>query len=393
MKQVMKTVWLLVLLCLLPVGNVKAQNQPVETKSPETQYIPAFDAQTRAPSMATQTDLSVKILTEQLKGPWGLTQLPDGRLIVTQKAGSLVIINLEDGSVSDAIEGILSVDSQGQGGLLDIALAPDFESSRLIYVTFSQSVDGGNLTAVGRGQLSWDEQRIEHFEVIFQATPAYQGSQHYGSRLVFDAEGHLLVTTGERSDESMRDQAQSSDSYLGKVLYLTSEGTAVEGYQSPIYTLGHRNVQGLAIAPETGDIWISEMGPRGGDELNLLVEGQNYGWPEVSYGIEYSGQAVKDGQTSAEDYTEPVYYWDPVIAPSGMAFYEHDVIEEWQGNLFIAALAGQHITRLLIQEQQVVSEERLLVEEGERFRDILIGADGALYAITDSGKLYQVRKK
>lgn len=393
MKQAMKTIWLVVLLGLLPVLNVNAQNQPVETQPPETQYSSAFDAQTRAPSMVTKTELILTIINEDLEKPWGMAQLPDGRLIITQKDGSLVIVNLENGVVSQAITGILSVDPQGQGGLLDIALAPDFDSSRLIYVTFSQAVDGGNVTAVGRGQLSQDEHSIENFEVIFQATPAYQGSQHYGSRLVFDDAGHLLITTGERSDPSIRDQAQSLDSYLGKVLYITTEGTTVEGHQSPIFTFGHRNVQGLAISPETGEIWISEMGPRGGDELNLLMTGQNYGWPEVSYGIEYSGQAIKDGQTSGEDYTDPVYYWDPVIAPSGMAFYDQDIIDEWQGNLFIGALAGQHIARLLIQDQTVVSEERLLEGEGERFRDVLIGTDGALYAITDSGKLYQVKKK
>lgn len=392
MKRVMITVWLVALSGLGNLSFVNAQNQPVENQAPETQYLPAFEAQTRAPSVETQTALTVTVLTDQLVQPWGMTQLPDGRLLVTQKAGSLVIVDVENATVSKAIEGFDSVHNQGQGGLLDITLAPDFESSRLLYVTFSQAVEAGNLTAVARGRLSDDEESIEQFEVIFQASPAFNGSQHYGSRLVFDAHGHLLVTTGERSDLSMRDQAQAVDSYLGKVLYLTTEGESVEGNTSPIYSLGHRNVQGLAIEPESGEIWISEMGPRGGDELNLILSGHNYGWPEVSYGLEYSGQAVKEGQTSDPAYTEPVYYWDPVIAPSGMAFYTSDVIEEWQGNLFVAALAGQHIARLVLQDQQVVAEERLLVEEGERFRDVLVARDGTLYAITDSGKLYQVKQ-
>lgn len=393
MKRLLKRLLIIVAVCLLPLPAVNAQNPPVESQPPETQYLPAFDSQTRADSFETQTDLAVTVITDQLSAPWGLVELSDGRLLVTQKQGDLVIVNLADGSVSDPIGGFEGVTSQGQGGLLDLALAPDFDKSRLIYVTFSQVIAGGNLTAVGRGKLAADEQSIEEFEVIFQASPAYEGNQHYGSRLVFDSLSNLFVTTGERSDPSMRDQAQSLDSYLGKVLYLTKEGTAVEGNESPIYTVGHRNVQGLAIAPDTGEIWISEMGPRGGDELNLLIDGQNYGWPVVSYGIEYSGEPIKDGQSRHDGFTEPVYYWDPVIAPSGMAFYDSQIIEEWQGNLFIGALKGKHIARLLIQNQQVVAEERLLLEEGERFRDILIGSDGALYAITDSGKLYQVKKK
>lgn len=393
MKRLLKRLLIIVAVCLLPLPAVNAQNPPVESQPPETQYLPAFGSQTRAASFETQTDLAVTVITDQLSAPWGLVELSDGRLLVTQKQGDLVIVNLADGSVSDPIGGFEGVTSQGQGGLLDLALAPDFDKSRLIYVTFSQVIAGGNLTAVGRGKLAADEQSIEEFEVIFQASPAYEGNQHYGSRLVFDSLSNLFVTTGERSDPSMRDQAQSLDSYLGKVLYLTEEGTAVEGNESPIYTVGHRNVQGLAIAPDTGEIWISEMGPRGGDELNLLIDGQNYGWPVVSYGIEYSGEPIKDGQSHHDGFTEPVYYWDPVIAPSGMAFYDSQIIEEWQGNLFIGALKGKHIARLLIQNQQVVAEERLLLEEGERFRDVLIGSDGALYAITDSGKLYQVEKK
>lgn len=309
--------------------------------------------------MTTETAYVVNIITGRLQSPWGLTQLPDGRLLVTQKQGNLVIVDIESESVSEPIEGIESVNSNGQGGLLDIALDPDYESSRMLYLTFSEDIEGGTVTSVVRGQLSEDETSLENVEVIFRAEPAYQGEQHYGSRLVFDADGNLFVTTGERSDSQVRDQAQSMDSYLGKVLHITPDGEAVA--DSAIYTLGHRNVQGIAMDPTTGDIWISEMGPRGGDELNLLSEGSNYGWPIVSYGIEYSGAPINKGEMSGSDFTEPVYYWDPVIAPGGIDFYTGDLIEEW-----------------------------LLEEEGERFRDVLVGQDGSVYTITDSGKLYQL---
>lgn len=371
----------------------------VETRPAETNYQAQFAEQTRSPKIETATAYDVNVLSEDLVSPWGMDQLPDGRLIITQKNGTLVIFSLEDLSLTGPIEGIAEVDSGGQGGLLDVAVAPDFEESRLIYVTFSENVEGGNLTALARGRLSDDETMIEDFEVIFRAEPAYNGELHYGSRLVFTPDGDLFMTTGERSDAGVREQAQSLESYLGKVIHLTAEGEPVESNPfvddatalAGIYTFGHRNVQGIAIHPETGGLWISEMGPRGGDELNLLEAGNNYGWPIVSYGIEYNGSPINEGETSGEDFTEPVYYWDPVIAPSGMDFYDSSVIAEWENNLFIGGLAGSHIARLLIEDDIVIGEERLLVDEGQRFRDVLVGQDGAVYSITDAGLLYQIK--
>lgn len=376
--------------------QVAASGEPVETEAPNTEYEPSFPEQTRGPGIETETEYDVNIVAEGLQFPWGMTQLPDGRLAITQKGGTLVLVSIEDGSVSEPIIDFPEVSNQGQGGLLDVVAAPDFEESRVLYFTFSDFHEEGTVTAVGRGRLSDDETIMEDFEVIFRAEPAYQGGNHYGSRLVFNKEGNIFVSTGERSDQAIREQAQAMDSYLGKIIQITPDGEPIvsdsfsEDAWPGIYSYGHRNVQGMDIHPETGEIWIAEMGPQGGDELNLIEEGSNYGWPVVSYGVEYSGAPINEGETSAEDFTEPVYYWDPVLAPSGMAFYDSDVISEWQNNLFIGGLRGSHIARIVLEDNRVVGEERLLADEGERFRDVLAGDDGALYAITDGGYLYQI---
>jgi len=370
---------------------------PVETRPPNTAYKPAFDGQTRAPGIATSTPYTVKILTNNLKSPWAITTLPDGRLIVTEKAGTLRIVTT-DGQVSRAIGGFPQVDDRSQGGLLDVAPAPDFLSSRMIYVTLAERTRQGSLTAVGRGRLSDDESQVENFEIIWRALPYYNNSMHFGSRLAFDRAGNIFVTTGERSDLATRPNAQLLDNGYGKVAYITPDGDPVPGNPfigvtgalPEIYTYGHRNVQGLAIHPITGDVWISEMGPRGGDELNLIKSGGNYGWPVISYGIEYSGAPISGALTVKEGMEQPVYYWDPVLAPSGMTFYTSNKIAEWQNNLFIGGLRAQHIARVVLEDGLVVAEERLLADEGQRFRDVGEGQDGALYAVTDSGRLYRV---
>ena len=275
---------------------------PFESNPPNTTYQPVSADQTRAPGTITQTAYSVTILADDLISPWAVAALPDGRLIITEKAGSLRIMTT-DGGLSDPIGGFPEVDDRGQGGLLDVAPAPDFSSSRMLYFTLAELTEQGSLTAVGRGRLSDDEKSIENFEIIWRAIPYYDNSKHFGSRLAFDQDGNIFVTTGERSDLATRPNAQLLDNGYGKVVHITPDGDPVPGNPfidvpgalPEIYSYGHRNVQGLAIHPETGEVWISEMGPRGGDELNLIKAGGNYGWPVISYGIEYSGEPIPGG--------------------------------------------------------------------------------------------------
>lgn len=370
---------------------------PVETNPPNATYEPFFAGQTRAPGTATATPYSVTVLSEALSSPWAVTTLPDGRLVITEKAGALRIVSAA-GELSQPIGGFPQVDNRGQGGLLDVAPSPDYASSHMLYFTLAEMTSKGSLTAVGRGRLADDESRIEDFEIVWRAIPYFDNSAHFGSRLAFDAEGNLFVSTGERSDLSTRPLAQKLDNGYGKIVHITPDGDPVPdnpfigqtGVLPEIYAYGHRNVQGLAIHPVTGEVWVSEMGPRGGDELNLIKAGANYGWPVISYGIEYSGAPIPGALTVQEGMEQPVYYWDPVIAPSGITFYTSDVIAEWQNNLFIAGLASQHIARLVIENNRVVAEERLLTGLGQRFRDVGSGLDGALYAVTDEGRLYRI---
>jgi glucose/arabinose dehydrogenase len=373
---------------------------PVETKEANTSYKPAFPTQTRVAGIKSTTAYEGKVLTSDLKNPWGLTSLPNGRLMITEKAGTMRIASLS-GKLSAPIAGIPSVNAEGQGGLLGIRLDPDFEQNRMVYWVFSEPLPAGNLTAVAKGKLSADEKKMEGATVIYRATPAYKGTLHYGGRILFDKNANLIISTGERSDTVTRPQAQQLNSSLGKVIRITKEGTPVggnpfegkAGAKPEIYSYGHRNVQGLAYHPVTGDLWENEFGPRGGDELNRIEAGKNYGWPTITYGIEYAGGKVGEGIQQKEGLEQPVYYWDPVVSPSGMTFYSSDSIPEWKNNLFIGGLSSMHIVRLVIENNKVVGEERLLAGENQRFRDITQGKDGALYAITDQGRLYRVYKK
>ena len=376
---------------------------PVETEAPNANYKPAFEGQTRINGVKTKTPYEVTVISQGLSKPWAVTSLPDGRLLITEKEGNLRIASTA-GVVGDRITGFPEVDSRSQGGLLDVAPAPDFQTSRMLYFTlaeYSKNKSEGSLTAVGRGKLSANESKIEDFEIIFRAIPYFNNSMHFGSRLVFDNKGNLFVSTGERSDMKTRPGAQLLDNGYGKVVYITTEGKPVAGNPfintanalPEIYSYGHRNAQGLDIHPATGDLWLSEMGPRGGDEINIIKAGKNYGWPTIGYGIEYNGKKVGEGITQKEGMEQPVYYWDPVLSPSGMTFYNSDVIAEWKDNLFIGGLSSKHIARIVIKDNKVVGEERLLENEKQRFRDIGMGTDGALYAVTDEGKLYRISKK
>ena len=374
---------------------------PVETKTPNSDYKPAFQGQTRVGSVKTQTPYEFKVLTEGLTFPWGIKSLPDGRLLVTEKeAGSLRIVK-QNGELSKPITGLPAVNSSGQGGLLGITIDPNFASNRMVYWTFAESVDGGTLTSVAKGKLSADETKIEGAAVIYRATPAHKGNLHYGGRIVFDKSGDLFVSTGERSDLVTRPQAQQLNSSLGKIVHITTDGKPVAagpfagtaGAKPELYSYGHRNVQGLTFHPVTGDLWSNEFGPRGGDEINRPQSGKNYGWPTITYGIEYSGKKIGDVIQQKEGMEQPVYYWDPSVSPSGMTFYSGNMIPEWKNNLFVGCLSGMHIARLVIENNKVVGEERLLSQEYQRFRDVTQGNDGAIYAVTDQGRLYRIFKK
>lgn len=374
---------------------------PVENNSPNTAYTPAFEGQTRIGGLQTNTKYEAKIITSGLTSPWGVKSLPDGRLLVTEKTkGTLRIVKVT-GEVSAAITGLPTVNPSNQGGLLGLCLDPDFASNRMIYWVFAEAGTGGNRTAVAKGKLSNDEKTIEGATVIYRANPANPSDLHYGGRILFDKTGNLIVSTGERSVLETRPLAQSVTAALGKVIRITKDGQPASGNPNfnqagalpELYSIGHRNPQGLALHPDTGEIWLSEHGPRGGDEINRLKAGSNYGWPVITYGIEYGGQKIGEGIQKKEGMEQPVYYWDPVVSPSGMTFYKGNRVPEWENNLFIGALSGQHIIRLAIKDNRVIGEERLLVSEGQRFRDITQGNDGALYAVTDGGRLYKIDKK
>ena len=373
---------------------------PVETQQPNTNYSPAFEGQTRIAGVRTTTPYAATIIASGLSKPWAVTTLPDGRLAITEKGGALRLATT-DGRVSEKITGFPEVDDRRQGGLLDVAPAPDFTTSRMLYFTFAERTPQGSLTAVGKGRLSDNETSIENFQTIYRAIPYYDNSMHFGSRIVFDKKGNIFVSTGERSDLATRPNAQKLNTAHGKVIHITPEGNPVAGNPfinsadalPEIYSYGHRNPQGLDIHPATGELWLSEMGPRGGDEINLIQPGKNYGWPTITYGIEYNGNTIGNGITQKEGMEQPVYYWDPVQSPSGMAFYSSNVIPEWENNLFVGGLSSRHIARLVFKEGKVVGEERLLEEEGQRIRDVADGKDGALYAVTDEGRLYRIAKK
>ncbi len=386
--------------CGQTVSTNTQKGASVETKEPNSAYKSAFPGQTRIGAVKSATPYEGKVLTEALKNPWGITSLPDGRLLITEKAGTMRIVTTA-GQVSEPITGMPKVNADGQGGLLGLRIDPAFETNRMVYWVFSEPSAEGNLTAVAKGKLAADEKSVEGATVIYRATPAYKGTLHYGGRILIANDGNLLISTGERSDKVTRPQAQSLNSGLGKVIRITKEGKPAagnpfegqSGVRPELYSYGHRNVQSLAIDPVTGDLWEGEFGPRGGDEINQIKPGKNYGWPTITYGIEYSGAKVGDAIQQKEGLEQPVYYWDPSVSPSGMTFYTSDNIPEWKNNLFVGTLSGMHIARLIIKNNKVVGEERLLADELQRFRDVTQGKDGALYAITDQGRLYRVYKK
>jgi glucose/arabinose dehydrogenase len=325
-----------------------------------------------------------------LEHPWGLAFLPDGRMLVTERPGRLRIIGA-DGTLSQPVEGVPAVYETGQGGLLDVALDPRFVENRLVYLSYSEAAGEVAGTAVARGKLVEDGSgpaRLENVQVIFRQQPKVKGPNHWGSRLVFAPDGTLFVTLGERFQ---RDRSQNLDEHLGKLVRIDPDGSvptdnpfvARNGVRPEIFSLGHRNIQGAALHPQTQQLWIVDHGARGGDEINVPEAGKNYGWPIITFGRDYSGLKIGEG-TSKPGLELPIYYWDPSIAPSGMAFYTGDRFPAWKGDLFVGALAGKLLARLELDQTRVVHEERLLEDLGERIRDVRQGPDGLLYLLTDS---------
>jgi len=373
--------------------------EPLEQRAPNAKdQRPAFTGQTRACAIASNVAFDVIVLAKGLEKPWAVEPLPGGDWLVTEKAGRLRIVSA-GGQVGQPIAGVPAVDSRGQGGLLDVALSPNFESDRTIYWSYAEPREGGNGTSVARGVLAQDRRSVGEVRVIFRSLPTYNGRLHFGSRLAFGPDGMLYVTLGERSDASMRKYAQQLDSHLGKVLRITPDGKApgdnpfvgTPGALPGIWTLGHRNVQASAF-DSRGRLWVVEHGTRGGDELNLLEPGKNYGWPFVAYGEEYSGFAIRGAATDRPGYEQPRYYWDPVIAPSGAQFYTGDAFPAWRGSLFVGALKERRLVRLVLEDDKVIGEEHLLADRGQRVRDVRQGRDGALYVVTDesNGELWKI---
>lgn len=339
----------------------------------------------------SQASLQVNTVTEGLEHPWGLAFLPDGDVLVTERPGRLSRVDTASGDRTP-VRGVPAVAARGQGGLLDVALHPDFPDNHWVYLSYSEPGSGGSLTAVGRGRLRND--RLEAFEVIFRATPPADRAKHFGSRLVFDDQGYLFITAGERG---ARDNAQRLDSHHGKVIRLHDDGRvpadnpliAERGAHPGIYSYGHRNPQGAIFHPPTGRVWVNEHGPQGGDEINILKPGANYGWPLTTYGEEYGGGYIGPG--TMDGIEPPIHHWTPSIAPSGMLYYDGDAFPQWRGNVFVGALAHTHLARLVIDGEDVVAEEKLLQDRGWRIRAVAQGPKGDIYVLVDSGDAPLVR--
>ncbi|HVL59390.1 MAG TPA: PQQ-dependent sugar dehydrogenase [Burkholderiaceae bacterium] len=346
----------------------------------------AAPAQPVASERTSHGEVRVVEIARGLEHPWGLAFLPDGRILVTERPGRLRIID-RGGAVSEPLSGVPAVHARGQGGLLDVAIGPDFARDRSVFLSYAEPADGNARTAVARAVL--DGQSLRDLRVIFRQQPATRGNNHFGSRLVFARDGTLFVTLGDRF--GYREQAQSLRDHIGTVVRIRADGAvpddnpfAGRGDALPqIWSYGHRNVQGAALHPQTGKLWTHEHGARGGDEVNVTEAGRNYGWPVITHGVDYSGATIGEG-THKAGMEQPLVHWTPSIAPSGMAFYTGDRWPQWRGSLFVGALAARMLVRLELDGERVVREERLLTGLRERIRDVRQGPDGSIYLLTDS---------
>jgi glucose/arabinose dehydrogenase len=371
-----------------PSANATAANGSPETREPNgDDFSPAFENQTRAPGMKSDVPLDIKAVASGLQNPWAFEFLPDNRILVTERSGNLRIVGA-DGKISAPLKGLPPVFFEGQGGLLDVALDPQFATNRTIYWSFSEPRQGGNGTALAKGVLA--DGLVENVQVIFRQMPTFDSSGHFGSRIVFSPDGKLFLALGDRQSAKARVQAQDLGTHFGKVIRIESDGSVPQDNpfvgrsdaKPEIWSYGHRNMQAAALDPE-GRLWTVEHGPRGGDELNRPEHGKNYGWPVITYGLEYFGPKIGDGITAKDGLEQPVYYWDPVIAPSGLLFYTGDLFPEWKGNAFVGGLGSMKLVRLKLENDRVVGEEWLLRDQAKRIRDVKQGPDGAIYVIAD----------
>jgi glucose/arabinose dehydrogenase len=365
---------------------------------------PATAQQTKAPPVNTKVAVKAETFAKGLVHPWGMAFLPDGRVLVTERPGRMRLIG-KDGRLSPPLKGVPPVFASGQGGLLDVSLSPDFASSGLIYFSYSEPRgQGSNGTAVARAKLTGGEDaaRLDDVKVIFRQEPATAGGLHFGSRLAFARDGNLFVTLGERFQ---RDKAQDLGTHYGKVVRIRPDGSTPPdnpfvnraGARPEIWSYGHRNLQAAAINPATGKLWTVEHGARGGDEVNVPQAGKNYGWPVITYGRDYSGVKIGEG-TAKAGLEQPIYYWDPIIGPSGMTFYTGSLFPQWKGNLFVGGHGTRDLVRLTINGEKITGEERLLKDlqpKPEAVRDVRTGPDGALYVLTDgaAGRLLKLVPK
>jgi glucose/arabinose dehydrogenase len=330
---------------------------------------PAFAGQTRAPEQKLNVAFEVVTVTEGLAYPWGLAFLPDGKMLVTERPGRLRVVSADGKQMSEPVAGLPEVDARGQGGLLDVALDPAFQKNQLIYWSYAEPGQGVNNTAVARGRLvDGAAPKVENVQVIFHQAPSLNSTLHFGGRLIFGRDGTLFITLGDRSITEGRMQAQRMDGLLGKIVRLNPDGSipkdnpfvGKDGVRPEIWSFGHRNIQAATLHPTTGELWESEHGTRGGDEVNVSRKGKDYGWPTIAYGIEYQGGTITGGIQQQQGMEQPRYYWDPNIAPSGMIFYTGKLFPAWQNSLFIGGLASTNLVRLSVKGEQVVGEERLL---------------------------------
>ncbi|MBM7115044.1 PQQ-dependent sugar dehydrogenase [Archangium primigenium] len=373
---------------------------PVQTGPPNVpEFQPAFPQQTRAPEIHTQTALQVTEIASGFRNPWAIAFLPDQRMLVTEKPTGKLYIVTPQGAKSPAIEGLPVVDGRNQGGLLDVEVGPDYAQSGLIYWTYYEPREGGNGLAVARAKLVDGAQpRVENLQVIFRMMPTLESTLHAGGRLVFTPDGKLFVTLGERSILEGRVQARDVKSHFGKVVRINPDGSVPQDNpylntpdaKPEIWSVGHRNILSAALDGQNR-LWTVEMGPKGGDELNRPEAGKDYGWPTIGYGEEYSGAPIHD-TTQGAGMEQPVYYWDPVISPSGMTIYSGTLFPEWRNDVFIGGLSSKALVRLMVRNDLVVGEERLLTERNARIREVVQGPEGALYLLTDdtNGKLLKV---
>ena len=362
-------------------------------------FVSAQTATVATKSAASNGSARSVVVAEGLSNPWALAFLPgdpDGRMLVTERAGRMRIVS-KDGKVGAAVVGVPAVHAVSQGGLLDVVVSPDFQRDRTIYFSFAQPVPGGARTAVASAQLAAGESKIDNVKIIFAQADVVGGGNHFGSRIAIARDGTLFITTGDRYSE--KDKAQSLETHLGKVIHINTDGSIPKDNpfvgnataRKEIWSYGHRNLQGAAMHPVSGKLWTHEHGPRGGDEINVPLAGKNYGWPVIGFGIDYSGLRMHDS-TAKAGLEQPIHYWLPSIAPSGMAFYTADRFPQWKNSLFVGALAGQHLARLTLDGERVVAEERLLVDVKARIRDVRQGPDGYVYVLTDdaNGKILRV---